>query len=222
MALTSHPLSRLPAPPRRRRLARQLLGLGVRGALAWVLWPASLGGATRSIVVGGHSMEPEYHIGDIVILRPGGPAVDEIVVFDPPLEEDHPLVVHRIVGGDEESGWVTQGDNNPEPDPWLIHAGDVKGRVAFLIPQGHRGIALLGSPMVLALILGAMGVVVLWPRDADGHRRGLPRINRPATDLARSLGLCHTPSDSDSTSGTSPPSAGSTPSADTRPSASPR
>ena len=52
--------------------------------LAILVWPTSLGGCTTMTVVSGHSMEPTFHTGDLVVARCGTPAVGDIVIYQPP------------------------------------------------------------------------------------------------------------------------------------------
>src|SRR3954470_12606918 len=104
-------------------LPRRLLGVLPAGAwlavafvAAWFLWPTSLGGCTTLTIVSGHSMEPTYLTGDLVVSRCGEPAVGEIVVYQPH-ELGGARIIHRVIGGDG-SGWQIQGDNNGWVDPF--------------------------------------------------------------------------------------------------------
>ena len=52
--------------------------------VGYFLWPTSLGGCTTLTIVSGHSMEPTYYTGDLVVSRCGDYQVGDIVVYNPP------------------------------------------------------------------------------------------------------------------------------------------
>ena len=129
---------------------------------AWVLWPSSFGGSTTFIIVNGHSMEPDYQPGDLLVARAGAPAVGDIVVYRPP-GYGNAKVVHQIVGGDGVNGWVMQGKNNDFIDPWKPTNDQVVGVVVVHFPSlGGLGVVML-SPYVWAAILVIALGLMLWP-----------------------------------------------------------
>jgi signal peptidase len=137
-------------------------------AVAWYAWPMRFGGSTSVVVVGGHSMEPTYDIGDLVLARAGTPEVGDVVVFDPPLRSgSRPLVIHRIVGGGPD-GWITQGDGNPNVDPWQPTDADVVGIARGHLPGGARFLSLFTNPLFFAVLAGLAVVVLAWPRQQRG------------------------------------------------------
>ena len=98
------------------RLATALLA--VASFFAWFLLfrPAFLGGPAGYIIVSGHSMEPTYYTGDLVLThKRSSYAVGDVIAYKAP--ENKGNVIHRIVGGDAENGFVMQGDNNSFKDP---------------------------------------------------------------------------------------------------------
>jgi signal peptidase I len=123
-----------------RPRSRRALGLLKRAAmwlpvLALIIlgWPVQLGGTTGYTIVAGHSMQPTYHAGDLLITRrkahyrPG-----EIVVYRVPKGQPGTgyQVVHRLIGGSGAPGapgWTTKGDNNPSADIWNPHDSDIRG-----------------------------------------------------------------------------------------------
>lgn len=144
--------------------------LGVTVAAAWFMWPASLGGSSRMIVVHGHSMEPTYVTGDLVVLDTGAaPEIGHIVVFKIPDDEAGAglFVVHRVIGIRADGTYITQGDNAPNPDVFLTKRSDILGSPRFSVPHGGQAIALLGSPIGLAAAIGGLCTVLLWPRKRD-------------------------------------------------------
>ena len=133
---------------------------------AWFLWPASLGGNTSLIIVSGDSMEPTFSSGDLVIARKGEPDIGDVIVYEPP-EAQGARVVHRIIAGDAENGWVLQGDNNDWRDPWFPTDDQVVGIVRLHFPRvGLMGTVLL-NPWTWGFLLIIAAGLVLWPDDDD-------------------------------------------------------
>jgi len=86
-------------------------------------------------VVESGSMEPELHIGDLLVakgLRHKDLKVGLIVVFKRP--SANYLIVHRIYAIYNGVRIVTKGDNNPFPDPFYISSNDIRGVVIARIP----------------------------------------------------------------------------------------
>lgn len=162
--------------------------------LAWfVLFrPVSLGGPAAYEVVTGTSMEPRLHTGDLVITQAQSAyAIGEVVVFRVPADEPGggSLIVHRLIGGDGASGYITRGDNKPAPDPWHPKSSDVIGRAWIELPGSGKALLVLRQPLVLAVLLsGLAGFWVLTSRSTspgapvdDGRRSRLPwKRRRPS------------------------------------------
>ncbi|MFC0713802.1 signal peptidase I [Cellulomonas biazotea] len=175
---TTTPTTRPTAAPGRPRARRRRLVAWVPAALvlalAAFLWPTTWGGGTTLVVVAGHSMEPTYASGDLVVARTGTPQVDDVVVYRPDGVDGY--VVHRVVGGDAQGGWTTRGDNNGWDDVWHPTADDVVGVVRWHVPGLGAVTPVLGSPLTWV----ALGVILagwlLWPaRDlTDEEAAGAP------------------------------------------------
>lgn len=136
---------------------------------AYFLWPTQLGGATSIVVVSGISMEPQYRTGDLVIARIMEPSHGDVVVYS---TDQGARIMHRIVGGDGDSGWITQGDNNAYEDPFRPTNEDIEGVAVVSYPSIGRASALLLSPIVwAAVLLGALVFGLKWrlPRKAVSH-----------------------------------------------------
>lgn len=131
---------------------------------AWFLWPTALGGDTSLVIVSGGSMEPTYFDGDLVIARDMDPSVGEVIIYAPEALGGA-QVVHRIIGGDAESGWELQGDNNDFVDPYLPTADEVKGVVVVHYANLGRLSALLLNPLVWAFVLVIAIGLLLWYSD---------------------------------------------------------
>lgn len=169
-------------------LPRRLLSLAV--SAVWIigavvvgvyLWPSSLGGCTTLTIVSGESMEPTYYTGDLVVSRCGASEVGQVVVYNPP-NVGGARVIHRIIAGDAESGWVIRGDNNDFNDPWHVSEDNVLGHAVLHLPQVGTFAAILLSPLTwISLLIVALAVVV-WPgksSDEDVEPEALPAGARP-------------------------------------------
>lgn len=156
----------------RPRRARPAPGRALRAGAAWLallvavvaIWPAAWGGRSTLVLVTGDSMSPTYADGDLVWAYAGAPEVGDAVVFTPD-ELDGARVVHRIVATDA-AGWVTQGDNNPAPDPFPATPENVVGVARVALPTAGAGRLLRSSPLVgVGLVLLAAALAV-WPAPA--------------------------------------------------------
>ena len=150
---------------------------------AWFLWPSSFGGSTTFILVSGHSMEPDYHPGDLLVARKGAPSIGDIIVYKPGAEYGNAKVVHQIVGGDGVAGWVMKGKNNTFVDQWNPTNHQVVGIVQVHFPSlGRVGVVLLSPLVWAALLVIALGLLV-WPSkrdDDDDEDAETPRAVQPA------------------------------------------
>lgn len=156
-------------PRRAGRVERTVLAWLLLAVAVVVLWPAPWGGTLGLTIVSGHSMEPTYHTGDLVLtVRQPGYAVGEVVSYVVP--DGQPgaggRVIHRIVEAD--GGTVTtRGDNNAAADPWTFTPSDITGRAVLQLP----GVGLLWSPAVfpflIAIVIGALVTMLLWPSRPD-------------------------------------------------------
>ena len=74
----------------------------------------------------------EYNVGDIITFA----SVD---YNNKPLTVTHRIVQKRIIG-EENSNYVTKGDNNLVEDPLLVNTSSIYGKVMFRIPNvGYIG-----------------------------------------------------------------------------------
>lgn len=162
---------------------------------AWFLWPSSLGGSSRVIKVQGHSMEPTYQTGDLILVDTSAtPEIGDVIVFEIPDNEPGAgnLVVHRLIGLREDGTYVTQGDNTASPDSFGTTRSDIIGSPRFSIPHGGAAIGMVTSPVGLAAATGMLSTLLLWPRkqpdeptEADEQTEG----DEPTIDVDRTLEL---------------------------------
>lgn len=125
--------------------------------LGWVfaLRPVGLGGPATYVIVAGRSMEPTHRTGDLVIARTErNYRVGDVVAFRVPDAgtSEGPVVIHRIVGGDADDGYVLQGDNKDEPDIWRPRPNDILGRAWVEVPGVGLVLAAARSPLALAAL----------------------------------------------------------------------
>ena len=138
---------------------------------AWFLWPTSLGGCTTLTVVTGHSMEPTYYTGDLVVARCGTPQVGDVVVYRPDGLGADARIVHRIVG-ESDAGWTLQGDNNDFIDVFAPSNDEVVGIARLHIPKIAYVWEALTSPLVWGGLLLLAAALVVWPRGDDEEPEG--------------------------------------------------
>jgi signal peptidase len=142
-------------------------------ALALAVWPAAWGGSTSLTIVAGHSMDPTFATGDLVVGRTGPVRVGDVIVYQPDDVDGH--VVHRVVGGNATDGWVMRGDDNTWDDIWRPTSDEVVGVVRWHVPHVGAVLGGLTSPTAwVAYALVAAGWF-LWPArptdDSEGDGR---------------------------------------------------
>ncbi len=121
-----------------------------------------------TLVVAGTSMGPALQVGTAIIVEPVDPA--ELAVGDVVSVRSGPakaIFTHRIVRLVQREGslWLeTKGDANPSPDPSILPASDVLGRVEVSIPYAGYLLALTSSlsGMVLVVAVGLLLLTLGW------------------------------------------------------------
>lgn len=166
---------------RRRRTGRTLLGYAATVmflAVAFMFWPASLGGEVSYIKVSGESMLPHFHLGDLVVMREADTyRVGDVIAYRVPDGDvgGGLVVVHRIVGGDAQHGFVTRGDNREFDDSWHPKPSDIVGREWFSLSGLGTKMGALRTPSAFAffggvvVMLGTYAALTPKPRT---RRRG--------------------------------------------------
>jgi signal peptidase len=165
-------------------MTKKLIGWVAFGVLllAWFveLRPTFLGGTTTYVMVFGSSMEPGLHSGDFIIATKSDEyEVGDVIAFKIPEGEAGAgsMVIHRVIGGNGETGYKTQGDNRPEQDLWAPTDADVQGEKLFLIPKAGVAITALRNPVVIALVAGGLVfLVVVLDRSKKGDQSELAGV----------------------------------------------
>ncbi len=142
--------------------------LGVTAAALALVWPQTFGGATAFVGVDGDSMAGTYLDGDLVVVRAQSAyEVGDVVTYRIPAGEfgAGAAVIHRIIGGNPATGFVTQGDNRDRPDEWRPRHDDVVGKSWVRVPSAASRFQAMGRPVPLGALCAALTVAVgLLPR----------------------------------------------------------
>ncbi len=183
----------------------------VIAAIVW-LWPMGLGGSTQLVWVSGDSMEPTYQRRDLLVVRSGGEHdIGDVVLYPIPDGQagEGILIIHRVVDTVERPdgtvAYLTRGDNRTGVDPWEPTDDDIIGSVASAVPFGPvppGWVMILLSPLVVAMVLGAMAAALSWswlatprpvrssaavtPQDADAWPAPQLRCENPPKVCAES------------------------------------
>lgn len=103
------------------------------------------------------SMEPTYHVGSIIYVKPVDP--NEIKVGDPitfVMNEQLTVATHRVVRIDaENSAFYTKGDANEDPDASPVHFNNLLGKPVFTIPYLGYVSSYVQSPPGIYIAVGA-------------------------------------------------------------------
>jgi len=155
------------------RAIRTLLWLLLLGAVAgaWrVVMPVPLGGSSFYAVVSGVSMLPRYHTGDLVVVKAESRyRVGEVAGYRDP-ELKGLVVLHRIVA-ERRGRYTFKGDNNKFADPYQPTRSQIVGAEWIHLPQAGLLVEYLRTPIVAAVILGALWILTVSPARPSRHVR---------------------------------------------------
>ena len=132
--------------------------------LALLLVGVRLVGLRPMCVLSG-SMEPTYHTGSLIYVKPCAP--EDVQVGDPitfVLNEDLDVVTHRVVSIDAENQhFYTKGDANDAPDGAPVYFKNLIGRPVFTIP--YLGYVSHPPGMYLAIALALVLIILTFLPD---------------------------------------------------------
>jgi signal peptidase I len=162
-----------------KRLALIAAQVAFLSALGWYCLPQKLGGRADWVMVSGTSMLPRLHTGDLVLVEhQASYHVGEVVAYRVPKGEVGAgyVVIHRIIGGNGQTGWKLQGDNRTAPDLWRPTDHDVIGSKTLRIPHAWFFLRLLHMPVLLGLFAGfaAFFLILFGGNDEERKRPAIP------------------------------------------------
>jgi signal peptidase I len=144
-------------------------------ATIWIAFaPVQIGGRAAYVIVNGNSMEPNFHVGDLVIVRPR-PSYDigdRVVYQDPKLGSG---VFHRIIDL-ELDRYILKGDNNAWIDSYQPTQEEIVGKLWAHLPRIGKAVQFLRQPVLMALIVGAFGGLLAM-NIANKQSKGRRRMN---------------------------------------------
>ena len=154
----------------RKRWVKATVYVGVLILVLACFWfgeRVAFGTPTPTFVVSSRSMVPTLHVGDVILVQDGGTfkdiGVGDIIVFKSPLDPDT-VIVHRvlkIITDESGRGVITKGDNNPNPDSWIVREEHYIGRVILTLPQIGKVTFFLSPPINYILILIILAVLFI-------------------------------------------------------------
>lgn len=143
----------------------------------WVAFaPIQAGGQAAYIMVIGKSMEPNYHLGDMIIVRQDSHyKVGDIVAYKNMQLKNN--VFHRIIGS-ESGRYTLKGDNNSWVDTYNPSADEVIGKLWIYLPGLGNIIQRIRTPLNMALIVGLMTGYILFSSMKEKPKGGRHMIKR--------------------------------------------
>ena len=163
---------------RSRKLLGNVVVLGLLVVWFLLLGPTAFGGPAGYIEVSGHSMDGTYKTGDLILTRDQDTyAKGDIVTFK--VYDGAGQVIHRIIGGNGETGYTTQGDNNPDPDPWHPTDEEIVGKSWHRFEGKAWLLHLPQRPWFAGLAAGLITLLVLGLDSKPGRRKG--EVDEPQT-----------------------------------------
>ena len=176
-----------PRRPRAGRWAVNALCLLVMVLALAFLLPAAFG-LQRYVITGG-SMEGTYDLGSVVFEETVPVAdleVGDVITYVPPADSGiDTLVTHRIIKIDGTT-FQTQGDANPDPDPWTFELTAAnQSRVTSSLPYlGYLFIA-LGDRSTRMVVIGVPAAIIAMASLVELLRalRRKPSVVRSASSV---------------------------------------
>ena len=127
----------------------------------WIAFaPVKVGGQASHVMVNGISMEPNYHTGDLVIVRKAETyQVGDVVTYrDAKMEQ---YVIHRIIGVEQEE-FVLKGDNNSWVDAYHPTRDEIIGKQWIYVPKVGRAMQWLRAPLNLSFTIALLGGILMF------------------------------------------------------------
>ena len=133
----------------------------------------------RQYVVATGSMEPEYNIGDVIIIREKPEEkikIGDIINYTS--ENGIDTITHRVVDIIEKDGqnyYKTKGDNNNSVDPELVKYSQVKGKLVFKISKLGTVITKMFTGTGITILFAV--IILSYIRDKNKEEKIIAREN---------------------------------------------
>lgn len=121
--------------------------------------PTQLGGSVTYVIINGNSMEPDFHLGDLILVRtePVYRAGDAVTYQN---AEMGSFVFHRIIGA-ELDRFILKGDNNSWLDSYQPVRDEIVGKLWVHIPKLGKAVEWLRAPLQMSLMVALLGGVLM-------------------------------------------------------------
>jgi signal peptidase I len=107
------------------------------------------------MIVNGISMEPDFHLGDLTIIRKASDyQIGDVVTYQDSRMQAY--VIHRIIGF-EQNRFILKGDNNSWVDAYYPTRDEIIGKLWIHIPQLGNFFKWLRTPFHMALTMVLLG-----------------------------------------------------------------
>lgn len=152
-----------------------------------VLFAPHLGWQVDKVLSG--SMSPTLGVGSAAVTRPAEPQairLGDIITYRSPRNGE--LTTHRVVGIEESSPLLfqTRGDANEDPDPYLVPAANIAGKVVFDVPLLGYAADFVRTPLGFILMLGIPGMAIIgvemrnmWVGLSEEEKRKKAKVAAP-------------------------------------------
>ena len=139
---------------------------------AWIAFaPANIGGQASYVMVNGISMEPNYHTGDLVMVRKAQIyQIGDVVTYRD--AEMGAYVIHRIIGI-EQGQFIIKGDNNSWIDAYHPTHDEILGKQWIHAPKLGRTMQWFRRPfnlLVTVLLFGGVFMSSIIIKPAKGQK----------------------------------------------------
>ena len=153
--------------------------------VVWIAFaPAKIGGQASYVMVNGISMEPNYHTGDLVIVRKAQTyQIGDVVTYRD--AEMGAYVIHRIIGIEQEQ-FIMKGDNNSWIDAYQPTHDEIVGKQWIYAPKAGRAMQWLRKPINLSLTIVLLGGVFMTSMITKPSK-GKKGKNNPSVNLGGML-----------------------------------
>lgn len=140
-------------------------------AAVWIAFaPIQMGGQTAYVIVDGVSMEPNFHFGDLAIIRQAKSyQIGDIVAYkNIPLKR---YVFHRIIDIQSDH-FVLKGDNNSWNDSYQPVQSELVGKFWLYLPHVGSWVRWARQPLNMGLMAGILGGIlaigIFYRRNRNG------------------------------------------------------